>query len=74
MKLKGECTCYTELELKKAPRFIKCSLCKAAPDMYKALKVAKGVLDSNLFQHPDDAILQLQCSIIDKALAKAEEK
>ncbi len=40
-------------------------------DLYEALKVAKQVLDSNLYRHPDDPILQSQCAMVDKALAKA---
>jgi len=40
--------------------------------MHEALKEAIIVVASDLFQHPDDAILKLQYEICQKALTKAE--
>jgi hypothetical protein len=47
----------------------------AAPDMYEALKtVAMGLVNTVLYQHPDDKLAQAQKEVIEKALQKAEEE
>jgi hypothetical protein len=49
-------------------------LISAAPDMYEALKNYIELLDTLIFQHPDDVILAARMMEAVKARAKAEGK
>ncbi len=40
--------------------------------MYEATKIAKSLVNTVLYFHPDDTLAQSQKAIIDKALARAE--
>lgn len=73
--IKADCGC--EFEISNDGSFTSCRWCplhKSAKEMYEALKEAITVLASNLYNHPDDAILKLQYKLARKALAKAKGK
>ena len=46
----------------------------SAPDLYEAALLARSLVNSKLFQHPDDKLAQWEKEVIDKAIAKAEGK
>jgi hypothetical protein len=47
-------------------------LLAAAPDMYEAVLIARSLVNTKLFFHPDDKLAQWEKEVIDKAIAKAE--
>jgi hypothetical protein len=59
-----------ELEEMRANAHLICS----APDLYEAVLIARSLVNTKLFFHPDDKLAQWEKEVIDKAIAKAEGK
>ena len=49
-------------------------LISSAPDLYEAALLARSLVNTKLFFHPDDKLAQWEKEVIDKAIAKAEGK
>ena len=68
------CGCLVAVDYNNAVEIVYCPKHRSAPDLYEALKIGKGAVETDLFYHPEDKVSQIKLRIIVKALSKAEGK